>query len=1123
MASLTGNLISSTYQSILKIGTNNTASANLNNVTDGAGNATGLYVSTATTAVSGSFTVTGSMIVSGTLAATSSNAISASYAVSSSLAVSASNANFLDGLDSTAFVLKSGSNVMTGSIILDGQLSFNNGQGTLVLPANTAPIPTVGSTYYNGSTLYVYNGSQYIQIGGDTVISASFAVSASRATSAANATTASFVTTAQTASYVLNAVSASRATSALSASYSVSASYAQSANNAITASFATIAYSAAYLTSEDGTVVVSSSIVPVTTNTYTLGSQLNYWKDIFVSTGSIYFVNDNNEIVSTLSATPTGASLGDSLTSTNTGVQMQKLVPAGTIQAWTVGNSMNIARYAAVGVGTQTTALVAGGSGPSNNGQRTHYNTSEEYSGSIWTTSANLPSTASFAAGAGTQTAALVYGGQRASFNAGMVNTYAYDGSTWSSRNNMIVDQFQAGGFGTQNAAISFGGYSSSSLNSNSRYTQTYDGTSWSTATPLESSTQAPAGVGNLDAGLAIGGFYFGNLTTVQEWTVNIWSQGSNLNTGRSAAGAAGTYTSAVVFGGAVDGSGPSSVPTDVTEYWNGTTWSTGTPLIFGTIYPGAAGSSNTAAIGFGGSGPDTLNGAIANTQIYSEVQQYDTVTTFNYSSTTGTITATGSLLGTASFATNAVSASRATSALTSSHAVRAYNAEYLSSPDGTVAASSSIVPVTTNTYTLGSALNYWKDIYVSTGSIYFVNANNAIVSTLSATPTGATLGQSLSSTDTGVQMQKLVPAGTIQAWTVGNSMSVPRRNLTGVGTETAALAVGGQETGNASIKYNLVEEYNGTSWSTAANLPRTASNAMGAGTQEAALIFGGRNWNFATGVTTTNAYDGTAWSSRANMVTGQYIGASFGTQEAAIAAGGLFQPPGMPNTVSNLGQVQVYDGTTWSIHRNPMAQFGEGMVGVGNFDNGLVIGGYFIGDFLTTVQEWFNDGFDITSNLNVGRFSPGAAGTATSAVVFGGEYRPDPYAAEYATLSSTEYWDGIAWSMGNNLVFATTLVGSAGSSNTAALGFGGEGPVVEGSIANTQIYGSVQLYDTETSFDFDSSTGNLAIEGAVSINNVLTLQPFQTLPSAALNPNSFAVSGSKPYFSDGVSWFSLY
>ena len=166
MSSLTGNLISSTYQSILKITTNNTASANLNNITDGVGNATGLFVSTLGTAISGSFTVTGSMIVSGTLDATSSNATSASYAVTSSLAVSASNANFLDGLNSTAFVVVSGSNVMTGSINLDGTLSFSSYSSMFVLPTTPAPIPVVGSAYFEptSGSLYIYNGSTYLSV-----------------------------------------------------------------------------------------------------------------------------------------------------------------------------------------------------------------------------------------------------------------------------------------------------------------------------------------------------------------------------------------------------------------------------------------------------------------------------------------------------------------------------------------------------------------------------------------------------------------------------------------------------------------------------------------------------------------------------------------------------------------------------------------------------------------------------------------------------------------------------------------------------------------------------------------------------------------------------------------------
>jgi hypothetical protein len=146
MASLNGNLISSTYQSLLKTGTNSPVSTSLVNITDGSGNATGLYLSTTTTAVNGTFTVLGNMTVSGVLAATASNATSASYALSSSFALtssfagSANNANLLDGLDSTVFAT-TGSNQFKSNQSITGSVSITN---VLRLTAQD-PLPAASS------------------------------------------------------------------------------------------------------------------------------------------------------------------------------------------------------------------------------------------------------------------------------------------------------------------------------------------------------------------------------------------------------------------------------------------------------------------------------------------------------------------------------------------------------------------------------------------------------------------------------------------------------------------------------------------------------------------------------------------------------------------------------------------------------------------------------------------------------------------------------------------------------------------------------------------------------------------------------------------------------------------
>jgi hypothetical protein len=162
MASLNGNLISSTYQSLLKTSTNSPVSTSLDNITDGLGNATGLYVSTTTTAVSGTFAVLGSMTVSGVLAATSSNATSASYALSSSFAQTASfvtNAITLNSTASAIFAI-TGSNTFTGTQIVSGSLRLFE-SASFTLPTSQPSTAVAGTAFFSGSFLYIYNGTAY--------------------------------------------------------------------------------------------------------------------------------------------------------------------------------------------------------------------------------------------------------------------------------------------------------------------------------------------------------------------------------------------------------------------------------------------------------------------------------------------------------------------------------------------------------------------------------------------------------------------------------------------------------------------------------------------------------------------------------------------------------------------------------------------------------------------------------------------------------------------------------------------------------------------------------------------------------------------------------------------------
>lgn len=444
MSSLTGNLISSTYQSILKITTNNTASANLNNVTDGLGNATGLYVSTAGIAISGTFAVSGSTIMSGsttvigTLAATSSNAVSASYALSASYAVSASravtssyaitssyaatanNANLLDGLDSTAFLVSSGSNSFVGDQIISGSII----PGGLVYDLGTIDAPWRDLYVSTGSIKFTSNGVVVSSLGvgtDGTQITGSLAVSSSillqngsnrNTTIKARSGSSGGLLLSSTGSIYLAVTGAStsfigynperdqisniglginsRTVNNGAGSVTIGGPANGSRGGAL--SLLNTATSAEWLIGNDsnsdlliGAVGLfvdnsilfkykdtetdpgyniafsGSGIIPGETGSYDLGSIDYPWRDLYVSTGSIKFTN-NGTVVSTLGADTNGTQMTGSLSLSGSIV----ISPAGgfykaSITAYS-GSSINASGLKIASTGSQISIFSTGSS-----------------------------------------------------------------------------------------------------------------------------------------------------------------------------------------------------------------------------------------------------------------------------------------------------------------------------------------------------------------------------------------------------------------------------------------------------------------------------------------------------------------------------------------------------------------------------------------------------------------------------------------------------------------------------------------------------------------------------------------------------------------------------------------
>jgi hypothetical protein len=330
MSSLTGNLISSTYQSLLKIGTNSSASANLTHITDGFGNNTSAQISTSQFAVSGAITVTGSLTAKkGTV--DSYAQVDGEYLVVANLEETAgtyinksgfeiySGSSFLDiAVNGTDFLLDSSDTVIavsdaTGSAVIvasfQNQNSWTDGTVQIWRPLTvTGSVQVVGDVTANnfiGTASYA-----------ETAVSASYfsgsisnAVSASYALSSSYTVTASAAVQASTASYILNAVSSSYANNASIADSSTSASYAL--NTDLLDGKNSTVFATTGSNTFTGDQTVSGSIIPGDL-TYNLGSATNPWKEIYVSTGSIVFV-DNGVTVSSLGVGTNGTQISGSL------------------------------------------------------------------------------------------------------------------------------------------------------------------------------------------------------------------------------------------------------------------------------------------------------------------------------------------------------------------------------------------------------------------------------------------------------------------------------------------------------------------------------------------------------------------------------------------------------------------------------------------------------------------------------------------------------------------------------------------------------------------------------------------------------------------------------------------
>ena len=248
-------------------------------------------------------------------------------------------------------------------------------------------------------------------------------------------------------------------------------------------------------------------------------------------------------------------------------------------------------------------------------------------------------------------------------------------------------------------------------------------------------------------------------------------------------------------------------------------------------------------------------------------------------------------------------------------------------------------------------------------------------------------------------------------AWSTGGNVNVGRAQCGGNGALEAGLIFGG----NSYI--NSTEEYNGTSWTTVNNLLAGSTYTQGMGTQSAAVQVGGR---LSGGASTANCYNynGTSWSATGGLsVATEKIGTA-GTSTAGLSfSGGI--SGGSPSGVSDV--TQTFDGSTWTLVNSMLVSRYGPAAYWGTQSSALCYGGNSANPSTFANTETYNG--TSWSAASDGLYSLQMGMCAGASNQEGMCFGPTNY---------TQYWDGTSWSRLQD-VANMSEDGSGGGNTSAA------------------------------------------------------------------------------------------
>jgi len=213
-------------------------------------------------------------------------------------------------------------------------------------------------------------------------------------------------------------------------------------------------------------------------------------------------------------------------------------------------------------------------------------------------------------------------------------------------------------------------------------------------------------------------------------------------------------------------------------------------------------------------------------------------------------------------------------------------------------------------------------------------------------------------------------PISTVQAWngsawstSTGGTMNVARNQHAAGGSSISAWAVAGRTGGSAN---NTTSFWDNSSWTSGATTSTDRRNHGGAGSTDDCWITGGYEDSTTTVLASTEQYNGTAWSAGGNLgtATNSIMGGGGDSYNAIITGG---------NEGTNSNKSNIYNGTAWSLGGTLSTAHKYGHTSGTPQDAGAYLG--YISSWTPTWSETYNGtAWTTQGNVSNGRAS-GAGG----------------------------------------------------------------------------------------------------------------------------------------------------